>query len=259
MSKNSLLCQLFRSSLSLACLWVMSTIPAIGATKLYCPGIHYDSRYYHKKLLDPAWVKKHPLNRVMFIGNSLTRHPPLESSGWGNFWGMAASAPDKDWAHLVQLYLSIDQNMPVEISIANTDLPWIDRDFEDVKAELERFRPEAVFIQIGDNAMDGSIDGFKQPYMKLLDLVGKYTARTYMLNTWRLSNQNGVITIYIKDMAGDYRSQFIDIHDIYKDTRNQAISESLCLNNSTINPNVCWHPGDVGMRAIAAKVCEKRR
>lgn len=166
---------------------------SVAATSAYCPGIHYDKRYYKKKSLNPAWIKKHPLNRVLFIGNSLTRHPPSDSIGWGNNWGMAASAPDKDWAHLVQLYLSIDQAKPVEISIIDkTDLPWIDREYATISAELERFRPDAVFIQIGDNATENELteQGFKRPFRKLMDLVSKYTTRTYMLNTWRLSNLN---------------------------------------------------------------------
>lgn len=42
----------------------------------------------------------HP--RILFIGNSITRHGVLESIGWYNDFGMAASSKDKDYVHLVK-------------------------------------------------------------------------------------------------------------------------------------------------------------
>lgn len=39
--------------------------------------------------------------RVLFFGNSITRHGPKESIGWSGDWGMAASCREKDYVHLV--------------------------------------------------------------------------------------------------------------------------------------------------------------
>ena len=51
-----------------------------------------------QKAFDPA--KKGP--RVLFVGNSITLHGPRPQIGWSNNWGMAASARDKDYVHLLQ-------------------------------------------------------------------------------------------------------------------------------------------------------------
>ena len=51
-----------------------------------------------QKAFDPA--KKGP--RVLFVGNSITLHGPRPQIGWTNNWGMAASARDKDYVHLLQ-------------------------------------------------------------------------------------------------------------------------------------------------------------
>jgi hypothetical protein len=51
-----------------------------------------------QKAFDPA--KKGP--RVLFAGNSITLHGPRPQIGWTNNWGMAASARDKDYVHLLQ-------------------------------------------------------------------------------------------------------------------------------------------------------------
>jgi len=41
----------------------------------------------------------HP--RVLFLGNSITRHGPKPSIGWTNNFGMAASSVDKDYVHVL--------------------------------------------------------------------------------------------------------------------------------------------------------------
>ena len=51
-----------------------------------------------QKAFDPA--KKGP--RVLFVGNSITLHSPRPQIGWTSNWGMAASARDKDYVHLLQ-------------------------------------------------------------------------------------------------------------------------------------------------------------
>ena len=39
--------------------------------------------------------------RVMFVGNSMTLHGVRPEIGWNHCWGMAASAREKDYAHLL--------------------------------------------------------------------------------------------------------------------------------------------------------------
>ena len=245
------------AALAMASLFQPVCIPVAeaAASRAYCPGIHFDSRYYRKKARNLAWVKRHPLTRVMFIGNSITRHAPDANLGWNNHWGMAASAPDRDWVHRVQLYLSIDQAKPVDISVFSTDIPWVDRDFEALRTALEAFRPEVAIIQIGDNARSDAAAEFKGPFAKLLALTAGYTTRLYLLNTWKLSYELPATGIYMRQMAEAYRAKFIDIAWLYLNPYNRASAEPYCANAPGVDPNVCWHPGDTGMQAIAAEVC----
>jgi hypothetical protein len=40
-------------------------------------------------------------DRILFLGNSLTLHGPKPEIKWTGNWGMAASAQDKDYVHLL--------------------------------------------------------------------------------------------------------------------------------------------------------------
>ena len=44
--------------------------------------------------------------RVMIVGNSITLHGIKEDIGWFNEWGMAASAKEKDYAHILMSEIS---------------------------------------------------------------------------------------------------------------------------------------------------------
>ena len=39
--------------------------------------------------------------KILFVGNSISRHAPKPDMGWYGDWGMAASEAEKDYLHLI--------------------------------------------------------------------------------------------------------------------------------------------------------------
>ena len=57
--------------------------------------------------------------RVLIYGNSIALHGPKADIGWTNNWGMAASAPEKDFAHLVVAGLEKKRGEKADFRIRN--------------------------------------------------------------------------------------------------------------------------------------------
>ncbi|MDO7885314.1 hypothetical protein [Hymenobacter cheonanensis] len=56
------------------------------------------------KTLVPARLlatDKPAYGKIIVLGNSITRHPPLAEIHWPHNWGMAATSQDKDFVHLL--------------------------------------------------------------------------------------------------------------------------------------------------------------
>ncbi len=65
--------------------------------------------------------------RVLVYGNSIALHAPKADIGWTNCWGMAASAPEKDFAHLVVSGLGAKLGKKADFRIRN--LAALERNF----------------------------------------------------------------------------------------------------------------------------------
>jgi len=92
--------------------------------------------------------------KVLFLGNSITKHSPKAELDWSGNWGMAASAEAKDYVHVFTRALGEKQGSMPEILVKNI------ADFErahqgyDIAAKLKEaidFQADLIVLAIGEN------------------------------------------------------------------------------------------------------------
>ncbi len=91
--------------------------------------------------------------RIVFIGNSITIHAPAPGIGWTHDWGMAASAPEKDYVHIVTRGIEEKTGKQADVRIRN--LAAFERHFNEYDftklQDLVDFKPDYLVVALGEN------------------------------------------------------------------------------------------------------------
>jgi hypothetical protein len=198
-------------------------------------------------------------SRILFLGNSITLHGPAPAIGWEGNWGMAASARDKDYVHLVVKAIAGAAGKEPETLVAN--IARFERQFEtyDFDAELGKelaFQPDLVIVAVGDNvpalASDQARSGFRASLTRLLKKLKANSRPTIVVKTcfWADPVKDAILDQACKDVGG----VLVDWSTHGKVEANLARSERAFSNGA-----VGGHPGDRGMQVIADSILEALR
>ena len=187
--------------------------------------------------------------RMLFLGNSITLHPPAE--GMSGSWGMAASSAEKDYVHLVLDAVGKRNGNKPESKVLN--LADFERGFEQydiaakLKAEIE-FQADTVILAIGENVPDLKTDEtklkFRDSVSRLLKLLK--ADRRCAIYVRSCFWPNAAKDSALKEACAAMGGVFVDVSALSKDERNYARSE-----RKFANTGIAIHPGDKGMSAIA--------
>lgn len=179
------------------------------------------------------------IQRIAFVGNSLTMHPPYPEKEWAGYWGMAASQPDRDYVHRVQLAIAARQGVVPEIMVLRHDIPWSP---DGIYTAVAQFDPDLTIVQMGDNATDDlTTAAWDLAYNTIVPAV---SGRVIILGVWRPNHQRDDI---IDTIAQHYGATFLPLSDLH-----DAAAEAA----PPCHPDVCWHPGDAGMQRIADRIVD---
>jgi len=189
--------------------------------------------------------------RVLFLGNSITRHGILKKIGWEIECGMAASSPEKDYVHLVIAGIADATGGKPEFkaqNIADFERNYATQDIEATLKDAVAFKPTLVIVAIGENVpglgTDDAKAKYKESYTKLLALLKNNGQPTVLVRSgfWPDAGKD-TIMLEAGKTAG---AICVDISALGKDESNYARSE-----RKFEHAGVAAHPGDKGMRAIA--------
>lgn len=192
-------------------------------------------------LFFPLITRSASSNRLLVIGNSITKHGPAEEIGWYGNWGMAATEEANDWVH--QVWAALPDGTDLTI------MPCLAPDLVARKGELvdlvESVNPTLLVIQVGDNmAIDDASD--ETLYWPMLHIISAAHSKVVVVGLW---GADDVRNDLLQRAAADGGARFVKIDDLRERDGYQA--------EEFDDPGVAWHPSDLGMAAIAERVLEQ--
>jgi lysophospholipase L1-like esterase len=195
-----------------------------------------------------------PFKKVLFLGNSITKHGPKADIDWSGNWGMAASAEAKDYVHVFTASLAQKQGSTPEIhvkNIADFERAYQGYEFAAKLKEAIDFQPDLIVLAIGENV----------PALKTLEEKAKLQeAATKLLTTLKGDRKPTILvrSCFWANAAKDEALQGASdaVGGIYADISALAKDKSLYgrAERELKHAGVANHPGDKGMAAIAAEL-----
>jgi hypothetical protein len=196
--------------------------------------------------------------KVLYVGNSITVHGPLAGSDWNNDWGMAATAPDKDYVSLVnkKLYEANPNTKSQRFNAASFERTFLNYDYERNASFFRDFEADLIIVRLGENA-DNTFafnNKFEEYLKKLVDyLKNKRTVRVVVTNCfWR---KNDLVAFKLGEFVrlaneAGLEYDFADISKLELDSSNSAYGVFK-------SPFVAEHPSDKGMKGIADAIIQQ--
>lgn len=184
--------------------------------------------------------------KIIFLGNSITRHGKAENLGWFGDWGMAASKKENDYVHkLVSLFE--ENGKKVSYCVANLSEWERTRNMsllESRYAKVKDFNASIVIVRLGENAkLAENLEKFKPCYKKMTE----YFAGGATVILTDLFWEYEPFDVFVKSFAEEKGYAFVRIHDL-------GNSEDMKAVGMFGHEGVAAHPGDKGMAEIAERI-----
>ena len=191
------------------------------------------------------------IRKILFLGNSITRHGPAPAIGWLGDWGMAASAKDKDFVHVLTKSLSANAGAEPEVMVKNVadfERQYAAYNPDEKLKDVLAFGADLVIVALGENVPSLDSDEakvqFRNSLQKLLQGLKADRRPTIVVRScfWPNQAKDQILRQACQEVGGI----FVDIGPLSKDESNYARSE-----RQFQHAGVAAHPGDKGMQAIA--------
>lgn len=196
---------------------------------------------------EPIDISK--INRVLFLGNSITKAPPSQKYGWLGNWGMAASSIDNDYSHLLRQRI-VNLNPSCKFLISNAggliEKEYRNLDISQFQKEIN-FAPDLIIMNIGENIDEETLDiqAFQTGLSNLLAALRPNNS-TYVVIAGSFWSKTNVDTS-IAEVCNKFGYGFVILRDLSYSKTNMALDQYE-------NINVAVHPNDIGMEKIANRI-----
>lgn len=196
-------------------------------------------------------IKDESALRVIFIGNSITRHAPKPEIGWNHDWGMAASKMEYDYVHRViaGLEKKFGQVSYCIAQVAEWEQNYLKGPelLETYYQEARDFQADLVIVRLGENVKSSMHEEINcRPYFEemIQFFVSNPEAKVILTdNFWRKEALDNMIY----EIAMEKNYVFCQLHDLQDDEKTMALGEYE-------HKGVSIHPSDHGMECIAGRI-----
>lgn len=190
--------------------------------------------------------------KVMFVGNSMTLHGVREEIGWHGAWGMAASAKEKDYVHVLeQKVLEKD----AEASFCICQVSSFERQYQNgtkthsLYEAAKNFGADVIVVRFIENCPKDNFDSerFKRELDALIGYLDQTRKARVIITTgfWRHPGDEA-----LRAYAAQKGYPCVELGDLGEDDAMKAIG--LFEHKGVAN-----HPGDLGMQRMAERIAEQ--
>ena len=181
--------------------------------------------------------------RILIVGNSITRHGPKEDIGWAGDWGMAASAPEKDYVH--RLYAKLTEN-GCDVYMRIRQASFWERNYrDDILKEYytqdKDFDADIVIFRLGENVQEEDAPYFKEAIEKFIRFICPKRGKTIFTTCFWARD---TVDNPIREVAKARGETCVELGVLSKDETNMALGQFEHF-------GVSIHPSDKGMEEIA--------
>lgn len=190
--------------------------------------------------------------KILFVGNSITFHAEKPDIGWRFNHGMAASAPERDYVHIVAAAVGKKYG---SAAYAVAQLAEWERNFRDERildryAAARLFAPDILIARLGENVDFNRLGthGYADALVKMLRYftAGRPTQIVVTGLFWRYEP----LEAEIQKAADTVGAAYVPLAFLGDSDENKATGQFA-------HPGVALHPGDTGMRRIAECILAK--
>ncbi len=186
--------------------------------------------------VDSSMIGK--IRSVVILGNSIVRTPPTPDIGWNGDWGMAASARENDFVHLLIRNLGLKDS---RVTVKFRNIADFEKDFLNFSmSSVDSLRnADLVIMKIAENVRASATSyaqfiTYYDQLIRYLDPSGK-AVKLLVDGFWA----NGAVNDDIRNYAVTKKYPLISITDLSASSTNKALA---------------GHPSDQGMQLIADRL-----
>ncbi|QKZ15812.1 SGNH/GDSL hydrolase family protein [Spirosoma sp. KUDC1026] len=192
--------------------------------------------------------------RMLVIGNSIMSHLPDPSVGWFNSNGMAASAPEKDFVHLLNTRLA---TLYPPVSYRLQSGGNFEREFgrstyslDEFSEPLQQFKPDLIVLRIGENIDEGAVvsRNYESQLGQLLDRLANYGQPVRIVVTTSVWS-HPLADVVTRRVVAAKGHALVDLSCM--------VGQGQYFASQYANPGVAAHPNDAGMERIADSIWDK--